>query len=158
MNNKKALVGGLIALLTVLACVFIFRMFFGSDQKENTPIEEPTPTPKYLDAPETVDVLLKINKARTAVDFTITGLESTYDGIEYEITYDSDSGQNGALSGSRPIPLTGESSFTRPVELGTCSTGGKCTYHKNPKNFKVVVKLHTSSGDIYLLTKEFPSL
>lgn len=154
--NKQTLVIAGVAIAILIAGIFTMR-FIGSDKGDQTE-EEPTPTIAYQEVDDSVQATLTANSAKTKVTVTVTGLNSRFSQIEYELSYETtNNGTQGAFS-NEPIDISGQDTFEREVELGSCSTGGKCTYDKGVKNFKLTAKLHTSDGQIFLLRKEFPSI
>lgn len=151
---------GIAAALLVTGGIVAFAMMRsggnGTDTEEQV---SPTPTPALQEAPETIDATLTINAAQTALTVEVTGLEGRYSGIEYELQYMTAKGPKGSLSGTKPIKLDeGKDTFTRNIELGTCSTGGKCTYDKDVSDFKLTLKLHTKDGSVQVLQKTYDEL
>lgn len=142
--------------MVILASVFAFRTF-GSPKSKPSEIT-PTPAAAYKEIDSSVQATLTANSSQTKATLTISGLAGRFTNIEYELTYETDNhGTQGAFS-TDPIDISGKDEFGREVELGTCSTGGKCTYDKGVRNFKLVAKFHASSGETFILRKEFPSI
>jgi hypothetical protein len=163
MNKQQMIIAGVIGalILGVGAYMMIGRSGEPSSGGGSEPTITPTPTEKLQLVDESVQATLDVNARGTAVDMTIIGLNGQFSGLEYELSYDTDEGPKGSIGGTSRRPITiddGEDTFTRSVELGSCSTGGKCRYHKGVKNFKLSVKLHTTDGSVQLLQEEFPEL
>ena len=119
-------------------------------------IPQPTPTPSYQEVDDSIIATLAASANRKSVTMEIAGLAGRFTGIEYELNYETDKGPKGTLSGATPIKLeTGADSFTRDIELGTCSTGGKCTYDTGVVNFQLFVKLHMPDGTVQVLRETF---
>jgi hypothetical protein len=155
--NKNVLIGGGIVLI-ILVGFIIFRMVGASSGSEEV-VPTPTPTPVYKEVDESVKAELSLRPNGRFVDLTITGMDGRFSAIEYEVSYQTDKGPKGALSGARPLPLkSGQDTFEKEVELGTCSTGGKCTYDTGVRNFKLAVKFHTEDDEVFILKKEFDEL
>lgn len=157
MEKKKLMIisGGVL-----LAIVIASAVVWGVGRK-NAPETEtaatPTPTTALIEEEDDqVSVSLTKNKAGTAVTLTVAGLGGRYTGIEYELSYQTNKGPKGTLSGSKPIVLIeGQDEFERDIELGTCSTGGRCTYDTGVHNFKVTLRLHTPDGNARIVREEF---
>ena len=155
MNTKQLLLIGGVVLVVLIVSVLLLQ----GGKKPQAEVIEPTPTPAYQEVDSSVEATLTLNAANTAVKMQITGLAGKYTGIEYELNYQTDEGPKGTLSGTKPITLaSGEDVFERPIELGTCSTGGKCRYDKGVRDFRLFVKLTTSEGTVYILKKTIESL
>jgi len=74
-----------------------------------------------------------------AVGFNISGI-SSFDSLEYTITYDSDTGLQGIYG---TIDTNGADEIQREgLLLGTCTSGGTCTYHSGIKTVNIEVILH----------------
>lgn len=162
MNKKTISIGIIIALILggALFAVVTGRSPGEPESKDNEVTVTPTPTEKLKQVDDSVTADLVINKARTAVTMELVGLGGKYDGISYELRYASEDGEKGAVGGLKtPIPLKEEADeFSREVELGTCSTGGKCRYDKGVKNFSLTIKLHTTDDKVEILQKMFEEL
>lgn len=163
MNKKTISIGIIIALIVGGALFAVIKGRSSGEppeSKSNEVTVTPTPTEKLKQVDDSVTADLVVNKARTAVTMELVGLAGKYDGISYELRYASDDGEKGAVGGLKtPIPLKeGSDEFSREVELGTCSTGGKCRYDKGVKNFSLTIKLHTTDGNVEILQKMFEEL
>lgn len=155
MNKQTLLIAG-IAIVVLLAGVFTVKFIGGTKTPEGD--VEPTPEVVYQEVDGSVQATLVANQGKTKVTLSVTGLASRFSQIEYELSYETtNNGTQGAFSND-PIDISAQDEFEREVELGSCSTGGKCTYDKGVNNFKLTAKLHTSDGQIFLLRKEFESI
>jgi hypothetical protein len=155
--NKNVLIGGGIVLIVIVGFI-IFRMV-GASSVPKEVVPTPTPTPVYQEVDESVQAELSLRPNGKFVDLTITGMDGRFTALEYEVSYQTDKGPKGALSGARPLPLkSGLDTFEKEVELGTCSTGGKCTYDTGVHEFKLIVKFHTEDDKVFILKKEFEEL
>ncbi|MBI5122894.1 lamin tail domain-containing protein [Candidatus Roizmanbacteria bacterium] len=73
-----------------------------------------------------------------------------YKQIEYQLTYDSDSGEQGVIGTNQ---LSNQSSYKKEaIIFGTCSTGGTCIYHFNLSNIilKIII---TNDSEVINLEK-----
>jgi|GEM_PF-2097224 len=95
-----------------------------------SPINSPTPSPE-----------LTVNSTNTDINFMLANI-TNYAKLSYELTYDSDNGQQG-VTGS--VDLNAQNEFAKKILLGTCSSGGTCVYHSNVKNIKL--KCELTNGD-----------
>lgn len=155
MNSKQiALIGG-VSVLVILGSVFAFRTFGGSNK--NMPEVTPSPTVSYKPV-EGVDAVLTPNAQKTKVTLALSGFDSRFSALEYELSYETDNnGTQGAFTAD-PIDISGQEEFEREIELGSCSTGGKCSYDKGVRNFKLTAKFHVEDGQVYILQQEFPTI
>jgi hypothetical protein len=156
MNNKQISIIGIVALIVIVGSFFVVKNF--TQTSKSTEDSTPTPEVTYKEVDSSVEATIAGNKAKTKAELTIQGLAQKFSKIEYELTYQTDNnGTQGAFTND-PIDISGQHTFTRSIELGSCSTGGKCSYDKGVRDFKLTAKLHASTGEIFLLRKEFSSL
>lgn len=151
MNKQTGLIAG-VAIVILLVGVLAMRFMGGSKNEETV---EPTPTIAYQEVDDSVQATLDANSAKTKVTLTVTGLANRFTKVEYELTYETDN--NGTQGAFGEDEIAGDE-FEKEVELGSCSTGGKCSYDKGVRNFKLTAKLHTPDGQIFLLRREFASI
>jgi hypothetical protein len=161
--NKKTIIIGIVSAIVISVGAIVAYGAVSSEKEEKDSVQAditPTPTDKVTEAHESVVADLTINTARTSVALELSGLGGRYSGVSYELRYASDQGEKGAVGGLRtPIPLEeGADMFSRDIELGTCSTGGKCRYDKGVNNISLTIKLHTSDNDVEVLQKKFDHL
>jgi len=152
MNKQTILIAG-IAIVVLIAGIFTMRLISGGGSAGET--LEPAPTIAYQEVDDSVQATLAANSSKTNVTLTVTGLAGRFAKVEYELTYETDN--NGTQGAFGEDEIDGDE-FEKEVELGSCSTGGKCSYDKGVKNFKLTAKLHTPEGQIFLLRKEFPTI
>lgn len=70
--------------------------------------------------------------------------------IDYVLTYDKTGGIDGAKGNT---DLNGDNTWERNITLGTCTSGGTCTYHTGVKNFLLKVRLTDADGNFTNLEK-----
>ena len=111
-----------------------------SDYWDTGASEKGTPGGRNLSQAKSLDTALEvfINPTHTQAGFSLSNINK-FDSLEYLLTYTSQSGKQ-AIQGVKEIndnQLTVEN-----LTLGTCSTGGLCTYHQDIEelNLKVVLK------------------
>src|SRR3989344_6401019 len=150
MNNKVTIIIGVIAI--VLVGFFVFRMITSDSAPAEPELPIPTPTPVYQQVEDSVTALLTMNRSGRSVTLKIEGLTGEYVSLEYEVTYMTESGPKGTLSGSRPVAIDPkDKTFQREVELGSCSTGGTCTYYKGVRDFKGFIKFYNKDDEVFVL-------
>lgn len=139
---KKIIIGFiLIALIIVL---FIFFRLNKSSVPEGTDII-PTPTIILPTIGSDVLVNLKAKPDKRAVVLNIKGIPSDIQSIEYEMTYTTSAGLIRGINGI--IKLKGEKEITRDdLTLGSCSSGGKCSYDEGVKSLDLSLKFNSPSN------------
>ncbi|SRR3989338_718335 len=148
--DKKIVIGIIIGILVIGSGLFLgAKRFF----KEREPgLQTIANIEKYKTA-ENVVVDLTLSQDKKEVVLTISDLAG-YKSLEYELSYDTDKGPKGTLSGSKPLSLDGQDQFVRTVTLGTCSKN-VCTYDEGVRNISVVIKLYPQNGDPQIFKKSF---
>jgi hypothetical protein len=76
------------------------------------------------------------------LSFNITDV-SDYNSLSYTLTYDTDTVPQGALGSDT---ISGPTYTSSPITLGTCSTGGQCTYNSGVHNIVLKVTLSGAGG------------
>lgn len=151
MKNKSALYIsiGIVVLVLVVGAVVIKNLSGNTDNNqlnEEEQVELPPADPSIL-----VDVKAKPD-GKTVV-LSISKIPRSTVTIEYELSYLTGDGlPKGALG---KITLNDKTEIIRDILLGTCSTGGKCTYDSGVTSVKLVLKFNSPSGATQF-TKEFP--
>ncbi len=124
MDKTKILLGALGLGLVATAIVVFFtvkntrtsQQSVGETPAEEEGIDELPP------APDSISVGVGMSKTEpNTVVITAKGLGGMMRSVAYELTYESEGLIKGVNSGSKPIDVTKEDSFTRSVYLGTCS-------------------------------------
>ena len=116
---------------------------------EELPKEEFEP----VDPSIVVDVSRSRSKDNTVV-VSATGLGAKVSAIAYELTYESQGLIKGVNSGSKPIDVIGQASFSREVYLGTCSRN-VCKPDLGIKSVSVVLEFTNASGKKSQFTKDY---
>ena len=83
------------------------------------------------------DLELFVNATQTEAGFTLSHINK-FDSLEYLLTYTSQSGQQ-AIQGQKEI--NNDQLTIENLTLGTCSSGGLCTYHQDIKKLELQVIL-----------------
>jgi hypothetical protein len=100
----------------------------------------PTTTEVIPTVDSSVKVDVKAESDPKKFDMSVKGIPAKTTSIEYEITYET---QDDGIQGfNSPVELKpGQDTYEKKgFLLGTCSTGGKCTYHKVTSPLKVNIK------------------
>lgn len=149
-KNKSAL----IISLGLLALIIAGGIFIAKATKKPavTQIEEEEQV-ELPPADPSIVVDLKPKSDGRSVLLTISRIPSSTESIEYELSYITGEGlPKGALG---KITLSGKTNIERDILLGTCSTGGKCTYDTGVKSVSLVLKFNSPDGSTQF-TKEYP--
>lgn len=153
LQNKLALLG--IAAVVVVVGIAGF-MFVSNNQK--APVEagpEETVEEQAIEmSPEDIGLTLEANANNTEVIMKIADT-SKFDSFEYEMNYDAEENgelvSQGAIGSGEVEP--GESSITREITIGTCSSG-KCKYHKGVTKISFVIRLNLKDGQTGIVKDE----
>lgn len=153
MNNKQTII--IIAVVILILGGGFFAMSKLLNKKTTSTTEELTPTPFMEELSKDVKVSLTASSDKREVTLTISGMQGKYKELEYELSYDTNKGPKGTLSGSKPLPLSsGQDEFTRDITLGTCSSG-KCTYDEGVNSITVVIKLYKEDDTPEFFKEDF---
>ena len=96
-------------------------------------------------------LVLSLNDLVSEASFTLIEPDlSKFTSLEYTLTYDSLSGTQGITS-VKDIDQSETITISNLI-LGTCSTGGNCTYHQKSDNFNLTVTLTGSISRTYETT------
>ena len=153
MNNKNFLIiGGIVGVLLVSGVVGITQM---NQQKKNVPVVvEEKFQEETVPLASTVEV--SVTKSRTkdnTIVLTISGMQSKYSTVAYELSYDS----LGIVQGvtTKPLDVTGKDTFIRDdIYLGTCSRN-VCRPHPGVNKVSLVLEFTDSSGKISQFSKDY---
>ncbi len=114
----------------------------GTPGAKNRSVNEPV-------APKIASPSAAITNDGKKVSFKVINLNNFLK-LSYTLTYDSDQAPQGA-TGS--VDLSGVTEYTKDnILLGTCSTGGTCTYNTGVKNIRLDIQLEDKNGKTTSLT------
>lgn len=146
MNKNIYIIGAVAAVIVIALAAFLMMRGGNKTQQDQTsrgPVTEAViPT---VDASVKVEVKAETDPKK--FDMSIKGIPDKTTSIEYEITYET---QDDGIQGfNSPVDLkSGQTTYEKKgFLLGTCSTGGKCTYHKVTSPLKVNIKFVGSYGE-----------
>lgn len=130
----------LIPVIIILSAIFAARSLIS-----NKPVEEeviPTPSVVLPTVSDTVKVNVLSNDNKRAVSIEVSGIPEDVESIDYELIYQTASGLARGVNGNRKVsdlPL-------KDITLGSCSTGGKCTYDEGVASVDLVLKFNSPNG------------
>jgi hypothetical protein len=146
---KKLIIISLVIITTGLIAFYVINS--RAKVKEFTNEEIPTPSVSLPTISDDVKVDVKAKDGKKAVDIKITGIPSDIETIEYELIYQTGLGLSRGVNGKRRVQ-------DLPIEnitLGSCSTGGKCTYDEGVSEIDLVLKFNAPNGSS-IYRKTFP--
>ncbi len=153
MKNKNLLiVGGIIGAFLVAGVVGISAI---TQSKKNVPLAVEEKLQEET-VPLALTVAVSVTKSRTkdnTIVLGISGLQSKYSTVAYELSYDS----LGIVQGvtTKPLDVTGKDTFIRDdIYLGTCSRN-VCRPHPGVKKISLVLEFTDSSGKISQFSKDY---
>lgn len=152
MKNKKLLIIGIAIVLLVAGVVGIAAL---SQPKKNVTVVVEEKPPEET-APLASTVAVSVTKSRTkdnTIVLGISGMQSKYSTVAYELSYDS----LGIVQGvtTKPLDISGKDTFTRDdIYLGTCSRN-ICRPHPGVKKVSLVLEFTDASGKISQFSKEY---
>jgi Flp pilus assembly protein CpaB len=165
--NKKAIIYVIIVCVLVLVGYLLVRFVVSKNPSQNQAI---TPTSqavaiKKVDLSTQPDWVKKLvvtasggRSANSLRNVTIKAdgfPTGEVNSIEYVIQYETTNrGAQGALS-SKPIIVNGATSFSKTIDLGTCSTK-TCVTHDGVTNVDVELDFNSASGDQFTWSGTLP--
>lgn len=151
MKNKTVLYVSVGVLLFVVVGGVLVVKIFNKPVSPPPQAEEEVVNLPPVDSSVVVD--LKPKADSKSVVLSVSKIPAGTDSLEYELSYLTGAGlPKGALG---KITLGDKTEVTRDILLGTCSTGGKCTYDTGVTSVKLVLKFNSASGSTQF-SKEYP--
>lgn len=153
--DKKTIyiIGGVIT--AILIAVTVFILMRGKKAETQTDTMKP-PTQEEIiptvDSSVKVEIIPHLEKKR--FDLSVKGIPKDTTALEYELTYQTAKGGLPGYSSAIDIKSGQDSYEKKDFLLGTCSTGGACTYDEVVGPLKVTIKFTGSYGD-KLFEKDF---
>lgn len=127
--------------------------------KAPTAITETTDTDTVDSSlPENTSIEVTVDKSAAkdnTIELTVNKLDKKYTGIAYEVTYETKGTYQGVNSGTKPLDVSGQETFTKEVYLGTCSKN-VCTPHTGVTEVSIALELTDSDGNKSQFSKDFP--
>jgi hypothetical protein len=152
MKKKYLLIAGVLCLFLVGTGILVYRSLYPPEAPRVVE-EEPQESIPPADPSITVALAWKKGEDNT-VTLSVENLDSKYAFVAYELTYESGGLIKGVNSGSKPIDVSGESSFERDVYFGTCSRN-VCKPDPGVTKVSVVLEFTDTDGNKTQFSKEF---
>lgn len=142
MKNKNALIASVVLLLVVIVGGVMVVRWLGAPGNPQSEEEEQRVQLPPADPSIVVDLQSKPDSR--SVILTVSKIPKGTTSVEYELSYLTDEGlPKGALG---KIDLNGKTEVNRDILLGTCSTGGKCTYDTGVTSVQLVLRFNHPDG------------
>lgn len=125
--------------------IFMFRRSTIVKPEESNII--PTPSVVFPTISSDIKIDLIPRGDKKALTLKISKIPALVDSIDYEITYTTGTGLNRGMNGS--IKTDGKQEVVRSddsLTLGSCSTGGKCSFDTGVISVDLALKFNTSAG------------
>ena len=160
--KKYKIIVGIVVVILVGFGAFWF-LTHGGSQTAVVPVSQ-NQNIKQL-KPEDIGLVLSLRPDKKAVEFSatkLTGIKS----IEYEVSYNAKvsgalSGEDGATGDvprgvvASPIDINGQSSISKEILLGTCSSG-TCKYDNVTSEIKFIIKVNYTNGTVGSIEASVP--
>lgn len=135
--------------------VAIYRTLIGSSSSsQTTQNDEESPSPS-LPVNTSIRVSVRSSSKPNTIDLVVSNLEKKYQGISYEVTYETKGTFQGVNSGTRPLDVTDKDEFVKEVYLGTCSKN-VCVPHAGVSSVSVDLILIDTKGKRSRYSQDFP--
>lgn len=152
MKNKMTFLYVGLAALFVLTGVLVYKAAFSP---KAPPLVEEEEVIESL-APADESITVEITKSRVkdnTVVLSVSGLESKYTSLSYEISYETQGIVQGVTSA--PINISGKDTFVRDdIYLGTCSRN-VCKPHLGVKKISAVIVFTATDESRSQFSKEY---
>lgn len=150
--KKIILIGSVVVILVGIALYILWGRTMSQSAQE--PEETPVPTTVLPTVSDSVKAELTVSSGKKDVSLKIEGYPTQTESIEYELRYTTGAGLPRGVNGK--ITLNGEKEIARNnITLGSCSTGGKCTYDEGVTSIDVTLKFNSAKGSS-IYQKTFP--
>lgn len=152
MNKKTGIIVAVLAVLLIITGVIVYKSVFSTKPEAEVTEDIIQTVLPPADASITVDVTRSKTKDNTIV-LSVSGLESAYTSISYELSYET----QGVIQGvtSKPLDVSGKDSFVRDdIYLGTCSRN-VCRPHVGVNKVTVNLAFTDTSGKQSQFSKDY---
>lgn len=152
MKNKNLLILGAVVVALLVGGVALNQL--SQPKKEASTLVEETPLEEFEPLAESVVVAVTRSKVKdNTLILNISGLQSKYTAVAYELSYDSQGITQGVTS--KPIEVAGKDSFVRDdIYMGTCSKN-VCRPHPGVKKVSLVLEFTATSGKKSQFSRDF---
>ncbi|MBI3577741.1 hypothetical protein HY086_06920 [Candidatus Gottesmanbacteria bacterium] len=152
MKNKNLLIVAAI-IAALVAGVVGFKALSATKKQAPTLVEETLPQELEPLAPSVVVAVTRSKVKDNTLVLSISGMQSKYTAVAYELSYDSLGITQGVTS--KPLDVAGKDSFVRDdIYLGTCSKN-VCRPHPGVKKVSLVLEFTATSGKKSQFSKDF---
>ncbi len=159
MKSNKGLILGIIIFIISIIAIIIFLLNQGKSQKQvendkkiNQENINASPTPKKItDKPNTTPVTenpyVKLNPLSDGrnIEIIIANLKQSATEVDYELEYQAGSLLQGAFGMIQLDTLPAK----EKILFGSCSSGGRCTYHENVKGGTLALKFRGETNSTF---------
>ena len=150
VKNKFFLIGAVVVLVILAA---FYYLVLGKSKNE-TQTQVPTAEEEaIIMQPEDIGLTLSASKGNKEVVMKISDV-SKFSSFEYEMNYDAvidgETVPRGAIGSGE---VDGDTSITRSITIGTCSSG-KCKYDLGVKKVSFLIRLNLKTGEIAIVQKD----
>jgi hypothetical protein len=123
--------------------IIIFFIVKSKQVVVEKPVDDvPTPEAVLPTVSGEVKVDIAAGNGKRSVDIKISGFPTDVETIEYELMYLTNSGLSRGVNGKRKV----QDLPIKDITLGSCSTGGKCTYDEGVSSIDLVLKFNTAES------------
>ncbi len=159
MKHRWALAGIVLVVLLLFVGIIgggiaIYRTIIGPSSSQTTQKEEESPS-TLLPVNTSIRVSVRSSSKPNTIDLVVSNLEKKYQGISYEVTYETKGAFQGVNSGSRPLDVTDKDESVKEVYLGTCSKN-VCVPHIGVSSVSVDLILIDTKGKRSRYSQDFP--
>lgn len=152
MKNKNLMIVSVVAV--VLAVVSVGIIVMNQPKKNIAAVVEEQPQEVIEPLASSVSVSLIKSKIKdNTIVMGISGMQSKYKMVAYELSYDSQGIVQGVTT--KPLDVSGKDTFTRDdIYLGTCSRN-VCRPHPGVKKISLVLEFTDLTGKKSQFSKDY---
>lgn len=152
MKNKKLLIIG--GIVVIVVAIVVGNIVMTQPKKNVAVVMEEKPQEVVEPLAPSVEVRLTKSKTKdSTIVMSISGMQSKYKTVAYELSYDS----LGIVQGvtTKPLDVSGKDIFTRDdIYLGTCSRN-VCRPHPGVKKVSLVLEFTDLSAKKSQFSKDY---
>ncbi len=152
MKNKKIII--VVAIIGIIVVGFVGVKVLSAPKNPTPILVEEAPVVELEPLAQSVVVTVTKSKSKdNTLVLNISGMQSKYTAVAYELSYDSLGITQGVTS--KPIEVTGKDSFVRDdIYMGTCSKN-VCRPHPGVKKVSLVLEFTATSGKKAQFSQDF---
>jgi hypothetical protein len=153
MSKKIVIILGVIIVLLGVTGFMVYKVLTKPIEKTAAPEASQDITIPEVDKSVVINAKSSSAKSDT-VTLSVSGMASKMTTLNYELSYEYKGMVKGVNSGSKPIDVVSQDTFSRDVYLGTCSKN-VCTPDAGVKKVTVVIEFTDVSGNKSQSSKDF---